>query len=211
MRIFRALILSAFLALAVAPPALARSASDFFAAAPQSVIKLLPQSTRLDMMDYFNFGSAHTSENTFGGECKITAISENTLSLDLDEKVKVQLAVIPAKTDTVIAVVYTYLLPVPDSDIVFFDSDWNTLSKSPVELPDYSDWLTPEGKKNIADINLYLPFIPVEASFDENASTLTLGNNAEAYLADDFSKISPDWMIPSMVFSIEGKKFKRIK
>lgn len=185
----------------------ARTATDFFTTAPDAVIRLIPQATRLDMVDYFNYGSQRASDNFFGGPARIASISDNTLSFNADDNVSVQLAVIPARTDTVIAIVTTLALPVKDSAVKFYTKDWQPLKKSVFEMPPYTGWVTSEGLSNETDLRLNLPFMPVEAVFSDDASSLTLYNRAADYLGDRQELPFSRWVIPEKVYSVVSGQF----
>ena len=189
----------------------ARTASQFFAQAPDRVLRLLPQSTRLDMLDYFNYGSSKASKNYFEGEARVRSLSDTTVVFDMDNSVNMAMTVIPMKKDTIIALVTTLELPVPDSSIKFYDTDWNQLGRAPLAWPGYDEWLTPEGKKNAAEVRMFLPFVPVKAAFSGDASRLTLSNGASSYLsAEDFERLRP-WLREEIVYDINNGKFVRRK
>lgn len=192
---------------AVAACVWGRTATDFFTTAPDAIFRLLPQSTRLDMVDYFNYGSSKASDNYFGGQARIKAISEAVVGLEIDKGVEVQLAVIPAKNDTVIAVVTTLALPVADSSVKFYDTKWKELKKPPFTMPEYEDWLTAEGKKNILEAQAYLPFMPVKAAFAPEGDVLVLVNGAEEYLGGDEAEKFRGWLVPSMTYDVKTSRF----
>lgn len=168
------------LAAALCIGAAARTAADFFSSAPDALFRLLPQSTRLDMIDYFRFGSSHTSENHLGGESAVTAESPRVLSYRLSEKGHGQLAVVVTPADTLLAVVTTVLTPLPDSRIDWYRTDW-TPAQPPVSLPAYADWLA-EGSDEGRAREL-APFLMVEAKFTPEADSLLLSQGASQYVA----------------------------
>ena len=203
--------LFAFIAL-IAPLSLAaRSAADFFISAPDAIFRLLPQSTRMDMVDYFNYGSSRASDNYFGGEAKINELSESYISFDIDRDVTVCINLLPTtKGDTVIAMVTTLSLPVEDSELSFFSSDWQPISPPPVKIPSYDEWITPLGKSEAANIGLFLSFIPVKAEFSRDGRTLTFSNGALSFLGNS-ADVSPEMLVPEIIYDVEGARFTRRK
>lgn len=187
--------------------ATARTASELFASAPDNVIRLLPQSTRLDMLDYFNYGSTRASANSFQGEARMTAVSDAAVSFELDKGVEMQIAVLPAAKDTVVALVTTLRMPVPDSYIEFYNTDWKPLAKAPMTMPAYDAWLTPAGREARTDVELELPFMPVSATFDREARVLKLTNEAPMYLEDKKADEMADKLVGTMVYDVVGGKF----
>ncbi len=184
-----------------------RTATDFFKSAPDSLIRLLPQSVRLDMIDYFNFGSTHSSPNAFNGSARMGSVSDAVISFYVDRYVNMQIAVIPAKNDTILAVVTTLNLPALDSSIEFYDSFWNRLSKAPFVMPGYDEWLNQDGRDDRTAVEMYLPFIPVSASFDPDCKTLLLTNEAFKYMEElDYDKIK-HLIVGSMLYDIVNGRF----
>ena len=170
----------------------ARTVADFFKTAPDRVLPILPQNTRLDMIDYFQFGSSHASSNAFQGEARLNALSDAVAQFEADKDVELQMAVIPAKNDTVIALITTVNTPAPVSSIEFFDKNWNALSKAPFAMPKYAEWLNIKAADEVALLKLSLPFMPVSASFDPDATLLRLENTASKYLEkEEFEGIAP--------------------
>lgn len=200
---FAAILLSMSFALC----AIARTASDFFTSAPDAVVRLIPQSVRLDMVDYYAYGSTRASDNYFGGPARITALSDTVLDFDVDDAVKMQFAVIPAKSDTVIAVVTTIQIPMAESSIKFYDTSWTPVAKNPLVIPEYSAWLTQEGVKKQSDLKPYLPFIPIAASFSPDGKSLVLTNESKEYLTKAQAKEFAPWLIDSKTYDINLGRF----
>ncbi|MDE6277912.1 MAG: DUF3256 family protein [Muribaculaceae bacterium] len=137
----------------------ARAALDFFTDMPVDAFNLLSRITRQDMIDYYNAGLTTGSDNIFGGKARILRASDNSVDFLVSKHSTATLAVLPAGSDTVIAIIETVKTPTPDSSIAFFRaSDW---SRIPVALPTMRDFLTPEGRKarlsaaDFPDMNFY--------------------------------------------------------
>lgn len=162
------------------------------------------------MADYFAFGSTNPTRNSFGGNARITSLSDLVLGADIDTGVAVQIALLTSqKTDTVIAVVTTVETPMPVSSIEFFDKTWKPLKRAPFKMPDYSAWLTEDGRKDRSTVQMQLPFMPVSAAFDPQASMLVLTNQASSYLEPtDFQKVMP-LIVQSVTYDISESKFKK--
>lgn len=189
----------------------ARTASDFFVAAPDRVLRLLPQSTRLDMLDYHRYGMDRYSKNLFNGQAILRSESDALVEFELDKGISMQIAVIPTKSDTIIALVTTYRLPVADSSVEFFHRDWTPLTKSPVDIPTYTDWLSAEGKRKTGEIDIELPFIPANAAFNADASVLTFTNQASEYLDGDVIQRLQPLLLDSIAYDIADGRFKKRK
>lgn len=197
-------------AAACAPAAEARTAAEFFASAPDAVIRLLPQSTRLDMLDYFRFGSDKPSANNLGGEARVTAEGPATVKYTLSGRAHGQLAVLASERDTVIAVVTTVLTPVPDSSIDFYYTTWQPVGAH-APLPAYSDWLTPEGHANADRAAELVPFVLGEALFDPDAGWLTISSGAADFVAPEVRDEVRRYFRPDISYAVEGTRLIRQK
>lgn len=185
----------------------ARTASDFFKSAPEGRIALLPAPTRLDMIDYFDFGSDHDSKNALNGLARLTQVSDTVIAFAVDNDVDMQLVVLPVKNDTLLALVTTVHSPVADSSVEFFDSSWNRLRRAPFVMPAYKDWLTAEGKRDPTPVEMYLPFLSVKASFDADARQLTLRNMADEYLDEEDYKKVKDLIVTEKLYDVSAGRF----
>ncbi len=207
MKTFRLYLTFALILLTVLPST-ARIISDFFFSAPSDVLSLIPTNRRYDMIDYFRYGSETSIKNILDGDSRIISESDNVISLQVSELSTMQLAMLTNEKDTTLAVITTVAVPVTDSSIAFYDKEWNLLKRQPIAAPQYSDWLTKNGKKNTKYIVDILPFILASAEFDPDVTTLTFTNNSAEYLPEEeFQKVS-QWLIPSITYDISGIKLK---
>ncbi len=195
----------ALLAAAAAFNSAARTAADFFASAPDAVIRLLPQSTRLDMLDYFRFGSKKTSPNHLGGQAAVTAEETATVNYSISDRANGQIAMLTTRKDTILAVVTTVLTPLPDSSIEWFRADW-TPAPPPVAMPRYSDWLTDEGRQSTGRATEIVPFMLVKATFDPGATLLTLTNAARDFVAPELRDEADRLIIREKSYAVKGTK-----
>lgn len=204
----KALLASALLLLGVATAG-ARRAADFFTSAPDRVMRLLPQATRLDMLDYHRYGSDRPSKNQFDGSAVLIDESDAVVSFQVDKDVTMQVAMLASPSDTVIALVTTLRLPVADSSLEFFSPDWKPMGKAPASMPAYSDWLTPEGASRADEVNVSLPFIPATASFNSDATVLTITNESPFFLEDEDTERLRPLVRDSITYDISGTRFRQ--
>lgn len=195
-------------ALAATLTAGARTAAEAFAAAPDTVIEMLSGAARLDMIDYFNFGSDKTTQNALGGNARITAMTDRLLCWQLSDSTDMQLAVLTERNDTLYALVETIKTPAADSEIRFYDRDWKP-ARPAMELPARRDWLTEQGRQHADSLQRLMPFDMAAATFDPATLTLTLRHSAPQYLpVADAAKVAP-WLRPEIVFINRGTKLVR--
>lgn len=103
----RNLLIALFAAIiSAAPSAQAQlTAAQAFVAAPRQVFPMLDNNARLDMIDYFNSGMATGTANSLKGKSRIAALSTLSMSISMTEASDYQLALLPAGSDTIIAVI----------------------------------------------------------------------------------------------------------
>ena len=105
----------------------------------------------------------------------------------------------------------TALLPAPDSQIAFYDPNWNLLSKTKIfEEPALDDFIVPGADKDaVATINdiVKFPIISYEIA-DADATTITAHLNLEQFLsADDWAKVKTH-LRTTLTYSRKGRSAK---
>lgn len=164
------------------------------------------------MIDYFNSGYSKASNNTLRGSSRITAISPMKICIDMTDASSYQIAILPAKTDSVIAVVETLRLPAADSHITLYDRHWTPLDdKKQFTPPTLSDWLSDEGHRNIDDVENIIPFPLAAYDYDPDTATLTLTNSLNDFVAEADREAASRYLLPTLVYRWDGKKFTATK
>lgn len=189
----------------------ARNAKDFFVSSEaEQAIALLSNNTRMDMVDYYENGMPNISANDMGGSARITKMDNSSVCYEITTETPCQFAMLTAQSDTVLMVIETVLLPQADSHISFYDKNWKPLKRNVFSEPKLADWLTAEGTKDCEDVELWLPFMTWEATYD--GGVLTLRNTLDKYYAvdEDFKKLER-WIKPQISYTYSGKKFVRNK
>lgn len=208
------LIVAAAAVALIAPSAKASlTASKAFATAPQSVFPLLDANTRLDMIDYYNSNLSTPSPNRLDGRSRITALSDKMVNIELTPASSCDVIILPAAAgDSLIAVISTVATPAHDSHISFYSRDWKEIPQTRVfEKPVLTDWLTADGKKNRSDVEIMVPFLLISYAWDPSTNVLTLTNNTKEFLTDDIYSFVKDYMLPSISYQWDGRKFSKIK
>ena len=188
-----------------------KNVTSLFLSAPDELMPALPYATRLDMLDYFNYGSNRAIQNIFGGESRILSINESDMTVQAPDVHTYQIILLKKGKENIIAVITTLLTPTADSHIDFYDMQWQKTDNKLFEAPTLKNWLTSEGQKHLADIENALPFTLVSYSYDPQNSILTLTNNScQTLSAEDNEKLS-QYFIPSISYKWNGKKMNKLK
>lgn len=208
------LIVAAAVVALISPAARAAlTASQAFTTAPQSVFPLLDANTRLDMIDYYNSNLSTPSPNRLDGRSRITSLSDRVVSIELTPASSCDVIILPAAAgESLIAVISTVATPAHDSHISFYGRDWKEIPTAKIfEKPLLADWLTGEGQKNRSDVETMVPFLLISYAWDPSANVLTLTNNTGEFLNDDIYTFVKDYMLPSISYNWDGRKFSKIK
>lgn len=147
--------------------------TDLFARAPRTVFPLLDRNTRLDMIDYYNSGLATPSRNLLGGSSRITAVGDRRLDVAMTDASSYTMSLLTSERgDTVIALVRTLRLPVPDSDLRLYTTNWTPID-AVVPRPGLEQWLVGGIKGTDPDVVNLIPFVTATIDIG-NDNTLTM-------------------------------------
>ncbi|MDE7397865.1 MAG: DUF3256 family protein [Muribaculum sp.] len=181
--------------------------TDLFARAPRTVFPLLDRNTRLDMIDYYNSGMSTPSRNMLGGESRITGSDSLSLEIAMSGSSAYRMTLLPARGDTLIALVRTVDLPTPDSDLQLFTTTWQPASGAQgLTLPGLDEWLKQGIKGTDPDVVNLLPFVTATITIDKDILTLKPSLDGR-YTRDDSTKVA-DAMLPMIQYRWDGNKLR---
>lgn len=184
---------------------------EAFAKAPQSVFPLLDTNTRLDMIDYFRAGMKTESKNALGGGSALLDLSDASMRVKMSDASVDQVFLLPtAGADTIIGVIRTVATPGHDSSMTLYTSKWQSVpAAQKFSAPVLRDWVT--DASHLPDVEAVVPFMLTGYSYDPATSTLTLTNNLKGFLSEDIYEMVSAYMLPSLTYSWDGRRFTRRK
>ena len=198
----------------------AKTIRELFADEPDDIFILLPKSTRLDMLDYFDVGKMVKVENSLSSGKKVSRllkVTDSSIDVAVTQSSQVSMTLLTsAKADSVIAVVQTYQVPYFDSQISFYDVDWNKLNTSKYfDAPTVNSFILPgTDKKIVNDILQSVKFSLISYSIeqaDNGDVTLTASLNLEGVMVkEDYDRIK-DYLSKTIVYRLSNLKFKPTK
>lgn len=167
----------------------ARSASEIFCEAPDSVFKILSSNARKEMVVSYQTGMTMRTVNSMDGTSAVTDCGDRHIDVSLADKADMTMVVLPERNDTVVAVITTLKVPVADSAISFYRlSDWKLAARQP-SLPGLKEFTDPALLKPLGKDAEMPPFLMVGASYDEKSDTFVFENNTtELYVPDDVNE-----------------------
>ena len=198
----------------------AKTIRELFADEPDDIFILLPKSTRLDMLDYFDVGKMVKVENSLSSGKKVSRllkVTDSSIDVAVTQSSQVSMTLLTsAKADSVIAVVQTYQVPYFDSQISFYDVDWNKLNTSKYfDAPTVKSFILPgTDKKIVNDILQSVKFSLISYSIeqaDNGDVTLTASLNLEGVMVkEDYDRIK-DYLSKTIVYRLSNLKFNPTK
>lgn len=200
------LILPVFISVAV--DAMAMTPREAFITAPREVFVSIDSLTRLDMLDYYESGSAVGSRNLLGGTSQVKFLTDNAITVSTSGSSEVVVSLMTAGSDTTLLAVNTIVLPAANSRATVYDRDWKPLPAK-VQLPSHNDlslWMLPQYKDRVKELENMIPFIPAVYSYNNGVLTMThtLG---KVLSTDDYKRVKT-MLKPTISYQWTGKKWK---
>ncbi len=102
---------------------------DIFIDMPDSLMPMLSQNARKDLIDFYESGMRAILENEWGSRSQITSMTDRYLSLneDAEGKVNTSMALMKRGGENLVCMVRTLRLPQPDSELMVYTHDWREL------------------------------------------------------------------------------------
>lgn len=173
------LTISLALALALSAAAGTLTARQAFLLVPDSLLDLLPVTTRSVMAEKYRPDSTIYVRNALGGRSAVEAMDSTYIRVRLTAVSTMQLKVLPGrKDDSIIGMAYTISGPEADSELFFFDSNMQPMRTSAiVKALTMKDFFNGSGKQ-LREVEDAIPFPCVEYSFSpaDTGLTATLTN-----------------------------------
>ena len=109
----------------------AQTVREVFKSMPDSLAPYLSMNNRLDMIDFMDAGMKAVVANQLGGDTRMTFLSDDSLSVKMNEAFLLDLKVQKIDTATVVLLKRTYLTQKGQYEVVSqsFTSYWRPLSK----------------------------------------------------------------------------------
>ena len=203
-----ALVTSMLLGLAPAVGAQTLDIKTCFVSAPDSLLPHLGVNSRKDLLDLQAAGQESRVTGRLGQSVSLVSLDERTLTLSLTEISTLQIALLPAKSGAVVAVIHTVGLPAADSRVRFYDTQWRPLDGSALFTPPQAQDFLSGSKKAKAATARMLPLLPV--AYEIEGDILRATQHIQEYLPQEVGeKIAPQLLTAPLVYRWNGKRFVR--
>lgn len=196
-------LLLSFFILAACLTAAARTAADFFVEAPNKAMMLFDKNLRMDMLDYFKAGQRRdVSFFDKEGGSHIVALSDSSLTIVVGKRGTIQLAMIPMRSDTVIAIVETVATPAPNSIITVYNAS-NPQRQTTVAMPGPETFIRPDIAKEAKGKELP-PFMLASAVYEPETQRFILKPTIASYYTDADRPETVGMMVDSLAWIYKG-------
>lgn len=193
----------------------ARTVADFLASEPGNIFTLLTRTNRLDMVDYYNSGQQVAIPNNLMGESRLLELDSTCLKLHSSASRQVEMRLMTAGKDTLIAVIETVKTPVSDSRITFWTSQWLPAPKAAkkFKMPVIDDFIV---KKMPADLRqdlqdvMIFPLIQLTFTGDGH-DTIEATHGLQQFLSPLEYKRFEQYLRPSIRYRISGTAIKPVR
>lgn len=191
-----------------------RTVRDLFVAEQGDLFTLLPRTTRLDLLDYYDNGQIVNAKNNLGDGTSLLKADERFLEIKMSDTRTVQLLMTTNKKDTVITVIETMKTPVKDSHISFFDAQWKQLDANKfIKTPHLADFMNKNaGNDERQQLLQALPFELISLSLEgDNHTSLVARHGLKEFLVSSEYAPYANALSESIVYDLNGNKWKQRK
>lgn len=112
---------------------------DVFRQMPDSLMPYLSQNNRLDFIDFLDSNMKAEVKNMLGGTSEMTSLADNSLTIRMNESMRVDLLLLPLaepidSMSEVVALIETFLVDsiYGDSYVNYYSPEWKPLPYEPV-------------------------------------------------------------------------------
>lgn len=173
-------------------------------------LELLRQTSRLDMLDYWDVDSVYVVKNAMNGASYLQEMTPDYLKVSVTPVSSFEIKLLPVKEGQIIMTIYTVggERQASDSQIDFYDSKLRHLdSKRYYSAPDLKYFFNiPKGSEtSMKELREMIPFPTVEYSASPDTDNLTAKLTAGEYMNVDDRNIMQLFLRPEIVMQWKGK------
>lgn len=176
----------------------AREIKDLFIAMPDSLMPMLDDNARKDLVDICLSKMKTSLPNEWNGTSSILHLTANSLQLREDSEgvITTDMAMLVKGKDTLICLVRTLHTPLPISEVQFYSADWHEQNAAKrIKTPAFSEF--PHNKTNLTEGILPVEMMQAKLNITEQgAAKMTFSSNLSDHI---------------ITFLWNGKKFVREK
>ncbi len=186
--------------------------AELFTSMPDSIMPLLTQTGRRDMLDFLSNGMDARVHNQFGDETTLKTLTDTYLLVETSAKSRMEMKLLFTRDSTgILALVRTVEGPAADSHVEFFDTEWHRLQWMGLPRPFVEEFFSP-APDSIAEDARYaqlsladLCLTEVSASPDEPVFKITLSTDDLEEKEKDAAKL----LVHPLWYRWDGEAFRK--
>ncbi|MCH5227096.1 MAG: DUF3256 family protein [Muribaculaceae bacterium] len=178
-----------------------------------SALEILPRSTRLDMLDYWDVDSVHKVTNVMEGLSWLEQVTPSYLKVHISAVSTLEIKLLSAKKNPIVMTIYTVGddVQAQDSQVKFFSIDLQELDSSKyLQMPQLKDFFDiPKGSTTkMKEIEDMIPFPTLAFSANPENDNLKARLTVEQYINQDDWNIARLFVKPYITLIWEKEKYK---
>lgn len=193
--------LTAVLLGATSVAAAAQAPVAAFVQAPDTVFTLFTKNQRMDMADYHTYSLPTPVTNRLGGPSRIVEADAAQALIQTGAASQIQIAIIPQRSDTLVAVIETVLTPQADSSVRFYRlSDWSVVPQANAVA--MADFVTE------ASASDFPAMFFCQIKYDSAAGRFVFTNTTRGYYRDGDEPAGLAALAPAVYATFDGRRWK---
>lgn len=178
-----------------------------------SALEILPVTTRLDMLDYWDVDSVYNALNAMEGLSRLEEVKSDYLKVSVTPVSNLEIKILPDKKSKIVMTVYTVGddVQAQDSQIKFYDESLQEIpSEKYFEMPRVRDFFDiPKGSATkMKEIEDMIPFPTIAFSAFPGSNNLQARLTVEKYINEDDWNIAKLFVKPYITYIWEKGKLK---
>lgn len=178
-----------------------------------SSLELLPTSTRLDMLDYWDVDSVYRASNAMAGLSWLENVTKDYLKVRITSVSTLEIKILPLKKGHIAMTVYTVGddAQAQDSEIKFYDEELQPLpTEKYFEMPPLKDFFEiPKGSATkMKEIEEMIPFPTMAFSASPKNDNIEARLTVEQYINQDDWNIARLFVKPHITLTWHKDKYK---
>ena len=184
----------------------AQDLRTLFIEMPDTLLPLLTDNDRRDMIDFWDARMSASVVNRLDGKSRITALTDDFLSVELSRSSSMQIKMLNVEGgDTLLCIVNTVGAEAYDSRIHFYNSRWERVDGLKFAMPSIVDFFLPSDSvdKALAVSDIYLVKLSLSADSDSLKAEYTM----PLYMSrSDSARVAPQ--LRPLHYRWTGKRFE---
>lgn len=178
-----------------------------------SALEILPISTRLDLLDYWDVDSVYKASNVMEGLSWLEEVTPSYLKVRITPVSDLEIKILPEKKSKIVMTVYTVGddVQAQDSQIKFYDEHFVELpTNKHLIMPELKDFFDiPKGSTTkMKEIEEMIPFPTIAFTANKDNDNLEARLTVEQYINQDDWNIAKLFLKPSVILEWKKDKYR---